>query len=290
MLRSIRGIFSANTVNMGGVYLKQALPNHNIDQIDPFLLLHHWDKPLNGKQSQKEVGVGPHPHRGFSPVSVILKGAVHHRDSRGNNSIVEAGGAQWMDSGMGIIHSERPSHELAETGGEFEIIQFWVNLPSKAKMKQPQYFAVKEEDMPSIISDDKKIKMRLLAGKYGDSLGPVPGKSHLLVFIIEASEGGKSGIRIPDNFNAILYQTNGSLLLNNSFSLGAQQLAWFKDNGDEILIEGIESSRAVLLAGEQIGEEVTSSGPFVMNTHTEILEAMRDYQMGKMGILVEEFE
>jgi redox-sensitive bicupin YhaK (pirin superfamily) len=274
---------------MGGIFLDQALPIYDIEQIDPFLLIHHWDRPLKGKQHQKETGVGPHPHRGFSPVTIIFKGAVHHRDSRNNNSVVEAGGAQWMNSGMGIIHSERPTKELAEKGGDFEIIQFWVNVPAKYKMEQPEYFPIKNSDMPSIGSEDKNIDLRLLAGNYQGVTGPIKGKSKLLIFIIEAKEGGKISMNIPERFSGLLYQLSGKLLLNNSFSLGNKQMAWFKNNGDEILIECKESSRAVLLAGEPIGEEVTASGPFVMNTHSEILKAMRDYQMGKMGILVEDF-
>jgi redox-sensitive bicupin YhaK (pirin superfamily) len=290
MLRSIKGIFPAQQVDMDGVLLDQALPIFGIDQIDPFLLIHHWNKPLKGGQREQDVGVGPHPHRGFSPVTLILKGAVHHRDSRGNDSIVTAPGAQWMHSGMGIVHSERPPKQLAEAGGAFEIIQFWVNVPAEEKMTQPEYYPLGDADIPKITLDDGKTTFRLLAGKYRDVTGPVAGKTELLIGVIEIRETGRLNLSIPKHFNAAMYQIDGKVLLNNNFTIGSKQLAWFKDNGDEVDLVCVESSRALLLAGAPIGEEVTSSGPFVMNTHTEILEAMRDYQMGKMGILVENFK
>lgn len=288
MLRSIKGIFTAEKVNMGGIILDQALPIAQLEQLDPFLLIHHWDKPLKGGQKQNETGVGPHPHRGFSPVTLIYEGAVHHRDSRGNNSIVKAGGAQWMNSGMGIIHSERPEVALAEKGGDFEIIQFWVNTPARHKMHQPEYFPLHEKDIPEVISGDGKIKLGVIAGKMGEAESKLSTFSELLICKISAEPGGKMTVKVPGEYNALLYQLDGNLLINNSFTCKAKNLVWFKNNGDEISIECTGQSRAILLAGKPIGEEVSSHGPFVMNTQSEILQAMRDYQQGKMGVLIED--
>jgi len=125
-MRTVKNKSKADKVNMGGIVLDQALPYRGTDQIDPFLLIHHWTDELKGNQKQQNVGVGPHPHRGFSPVTFIFNGGVHHRDSKGHESVVLSGGTQWMNSGSGIIHSERPTKELAENGGKFEIIQFWI--------------------------------------------------------------------------------------------------------------------------------------------------------------------
>ena len=122
---------------MGGIPVLQPLPTTSVERIDPFLLLHHHAGMVEPGNHPRMVGVGPHPHRGFSPVTFIFKGDVHHRDSRGNSSIVKAGGVQWMNAGMGIIHSERPSKEFAEKGGEQEIIQLWINTPAAQKMKEP---------------------------------------------------------------------------------------------------------------------------------------------------------
>ncbi|RLD60639.1 MAG: pirin family protein [Bacteroidetes bacterium] len=289
-MRSIKQIIPAKRVNMGGIMLDQPLPYGEIEQIDPFLLVHHWDDKLDGGKKQQDLGVGPHPHRGFAPVTLIFKGGVHHQDSRGNNSVVTAGGVQWMHSGMGIVHSERPIKKLAENGGEFELIQFWVNTPAEFKMEEPFYIPLQQNDITTIISKDGLIKQHLVAGKLKDKESKVKTYTKMLVLTLEIEKGGETEIPVPDTFNAFIYQLDGKLLLNNTRETQAKDLCWFKNDGDFIKIKGIERTRAILLAGEPINEEVSSYGPFVMNTQTEIMKAMRDYEIGKMGVLIEKFD
>ena len=273
---------------MGGIILDQPLPNQFIDQLDPFLLIHHWNDRLKGNQKQNEAGVGPHPHRGFSPVTLIFKGGVHHQDSRGNNSIVMEGGTQWMFAGLGITHSERPYKQLAEQGGDFEIIQFWVNVPSKNKMDQPFYKPITKEETPVFISDDKKVQVGVVSGKFKMLEGAIDTFTPVTTLRMNFEKDGELAFNIPSTQNTLIYVLNGFLNINNEEVTG-QDLVWFNNDNDEIRIKAIEPSRVILLAGEPIGEEVVSYGPFVMNSHTEIMEALRDAQMGKMGVLIEEF-
>jgi len=289
-MRSIHTIIPAQKVNMGGIYLDQPLPAAGTDQVDPFILLHHWNKRIEGGDSQKNQGVGPHPHRGFSPVTLIFKGGVHHQDSRGNNSVIKEGGTQWMNSGMGIVHSERPTKELVEKGGNFEIIQFWVNAPAKHKMDKPSYQPLSKEDTPAFKSGDDKIEIAVVAGEVNGIKGPIITNSPLIVLRLTIEEGGQVSIPLPENYNTLLYQLDGSLLLNKERTTKAKDMVWFKNDGKSITIEGMDNTRAILLAGAPINEKITTYGPFVMNTQTEIMEAMRDYQMGKMGVLIEEFD
>jgi len=289
-MRTIRKIIKAEKINMGGIILDQALPIGGIDQIDPFILVHHWRQTLAGGQKEKDLGVGPHPHRGFAPVTFIFEGAVNHRDSRGFNSVIEAGGTQWMNSGMGIVHSERPPKSLAENGGVFEIIQFWVNAPAKNKMDPPSYQPLAKEETPVVLSADKKIKMSVVAGDLNGTKGPINPYTPMLVLRLEIKKGGKTIIPIPEDYNAFIYQLDGSLKINNEKITSIKDLSWLNNDGIGIEIEGVEDTRAILLAGEPINEKITTYGPFVMNTQTEIMEAMRDYQMGKMGVLIEDFD
>jgi len=289
-MRTIKTKINAPKVNMGGIILDQPLPFREIDQIDPFLLVHHWNDKLAGGQKQQDLGVGPHPHRGFSPVTIIFKGAVHHQDSRGNNSVVKEGGTQWMNSGMGIVHSERPSKELAENGGDFEFIQFWVNAPAKNKMDTPSYQPLTKEETINIVSEDGKIKVGLIAGEFMGQKGKIKANSPLLVLRLDIEKDGKMKIPIPENYNSFIYQLDGNLLINTTEKTQAKDLVWFNNDGKYIDIEGTENTRAIILAGEPINEPLRTYGPFVMNTQSEIMEAMRDYQMGKMGVLIEEFE
>ena len=290
MKRSIHKIIPAQKVNMGGIILDQSLPVNGVEQIDPFLLIHHWANKLPGGEREKDLGVGPHPHRGFSPVTLIFKGAVHHRDSLGTKSVIRAGGAQWMNSGKGIVHSERPPKELAEGGGDFELIQFWANTPASRKMEPAKYQPLAAEKTPWITSEDGKVKAGVIAGETLGKTGPIELMTPMLVMRFEIGSGGKMEIPIPKNFNALLYLLDGKAEINGERHAGAKDLVWFKNNGESISFEGLEETRAILLAGAPINEPLATYGPFVMNNQTQIMEALRDYQMGKMGVLIEEFD
>ncbi len=289
-MRSIKQIVKAQRVNMGGIFLDQPLPYYGINQIDPFLLIHHWKEEMPGGQKQQNVGVGPHPHRGFAPVTFIFEGNVHHRDSLGTESIVLGGGTQWMNSGRGIVHSERPSKELAETGGRFEIIQFWVNAPAKNKMDEPDYQPLSKEETPIVCSDDGKVKVGVVAGDFQGTTSSIDTYSPMLILRLEVEQDGEMSIPIPENYNALLYLLDGSLEVNQQQEANEKDMLWFNNDSTGIHVKGKAATRAIVLAGEPIGESLATRGPFVMNTQREIVEAIRDYQAGKMGRLVEVFE
>ena len=286
-MKTIKKIIPSQKVDMGGIILDQPLPNQFMDQLDPFLLIHHWDDVLKGNQKQNDAGVGPHPHRGFSPVSLIFKGGVHHRDSRGNNSIVMAGGTQWMFAGMGITHSERPYKELAEQGGDFELIQFWLNVPAKNKMEQPVYTAIAKEDTPVFNSTDGKVKVGVVSGDFKNLKGAIDHFTPVTVLRFDFEKDGELEFEIPPSQNTLIYLLNGHLRINNEDAV-SKDLVLFNNDGKNITIKANETTRAILLAGEPLNEEVVSYGPFVMNNQTQIMQAIRDAQMGKMGVLIEE--
>lgn len=286
-MRAIKIITKAEKVNMGGIMIDQPLPSSQTQQIDPFLLIHHWASILQGDQRQKEVGVGPHPHRGFSPVTIVFKGALHHRDSLGNDSVVDAGGVQWMNAGKGITHSERPSKELAENGGHFEIIQFWINTPSHLKMNPAKYFPKQKSEIP-VFKPNDKVVMQILTGEYENTIGPIPSQSPMLVSRIDMQSGATLDLNLPSNHHVLIYQLDGQMNVNDK-NVGAKSMIVFENENGIIQLNAIQDTRMLLLSGAPIDEPVESYGPFVMNNTTEIMQAMRDAQMGKMGVLIEEF-
>ena len=285
--RSINKIIPAQKVNMGGHLLEQPLPNNVMSQLDPFLLIHHAEWELKGNQQQKDVGIGGHPHRGFSPVTFVFQGDIRHQDSFGNDAIVQAGGTQWMHAGKGITHSERPSAALAEKGGTQEIIQFWVNSPAKHKMEVPYYLPLEEKDTPTIKGDG--FKVQVVAGNYNKIKGPAKTFSPMLLMRGTIDSDKSTEFEIPENFNTLLYILDGALEINGN-AAKTKDMVWFNNDGEGVSIAAKENTRFIILSGEPIGEEVASYGPFVMNTQTEIMEAMRDAQMGKMGVLIENFD
>lgn len=286
--RSVARLLYAHAVDMGGLPIRQSLPSQQVQQVDPFLLLHHANVKAPKHVSPDKAGVGPHPHRGFSPVTFIFQGAVHHRDSRGNDSVVYAGGAQWMNAGMGIIHSERPSTDIHEIGGRQEIIQLWINTPAKHKMDQPAYFPISAKDVPSKKNEDGMVTVNIFSGEILNVKGPVPSQAVVNAATLEFKQGGKISIPIPADHNALIYLLDGQLNVDGFGLVEGLHLVHFKNDGDGISIQAKEDTRVLLLSGLPLNEEVVSHGPFVMNTQTQIMEAMRDYQMGKMGVLIEE--
>jgi redox-sensitive bicupin YhaK (pirin superfamily) len=275
-------------VDMGGFPVRQPFPTQRVEQVDPFLLLHHADVKTPVHTEPDHAGIGPHPHRGFSPVTFIFKGGVHHRDSRGNDSVIYEGGAQWINAGMGIIHSERPPHDIHDIGGRQEIIQLWINTPAAHKMDPPAYFPLKAEEAPEFHSEDRKISMKVFSGHVLGVNGPIPSHTDVNAATLTLKKGGKITIPLPATHTVVLYLLDGQLTLDGFGLVEGLHAVLFKKDGEGIAFEAKEDTRLLLLSGEPLNEEVVSYGPFVMNTQTEIMQAMRDYQMGKMGVLIEE--
>jgi len=284
--KSVKSINPSMKINMGGILLDQPLPMKEINQIDPFLLIHHGALPVEQGGDQSSSGVGPHPHRGFSPVTFVFEGEVQHQDSIGNNEIVKAGGTQWMHAGKGIVHSERPSKALVEQGGFNEIIQFWVNTPSKHKMEEPYYFPLQKSGTPTIEKDGSTIA--IVAGEQDGVKGPAKTYSPQTLLRGEIKEGSEFSLHTPQSYNTLIYLLDGEIQFGETRAK-ARDMVVFNNDGDEIQLKGLENTRFILLSGEPIGEEINTYGPFVMNTSREIQDAISDYQSGDMGELIESF-
>ena len=285
-LKTIQHKTGSPLVNMGPIRLRQPIPNTGIEQVDPFLLLHHYG-PYAISEFNNPFDLGPHPHRGFEPITLLFKGEQLHRDSLGNEMVVMAGDVQWTTAGRGIIHSEGPTKAFVERGGDLEGIQLWLNLPAKDKMMPAAYQHLKNEDIPIIENEDKTIALKVIAGSQGDKNGMIKTQTPVNVFTLRTKKKGMMTIGVPDNHQSLIYLLDGEVLVNNEALLkkGAMQLVTFNLDGDSIHIESKKESTLLVLSGEPINEKVAQYGPYVMNTQTEIMEAMRDFQQGKMGYL-----
>jgi len=286
-LKKVKYLLPAIEIDMGGIPVKQPMPTQKVNRVDPFLLLHHLQTQYYDDRPAKVQGIGPHPHRGFSPVTFIIDGELHHRDSRGNNQIAKEGEVQWMNAGMGIIHSERPSEALAARNGKQEIIQLWINSPAASKMTAPFYKHLSIDEIPMITSGDLKVKNKLIAGTYQSKQSPIPTENELLILWGTAEKGGEQTLQTPKEFNSMLYLIRGKIRIKGYGIVAAENLMVFENEGDSIGMTFSEESQFLILCGQPINESVSQYGPYVMNTQTQIMEAIRDYQMGKMGILIE---
>lgn len=288
--RKVRYVIPAETVDMDGMPTKQALPTNKVGQVGPFLLLHHGRFSDSADAPAVHQGIGPHPHRGFSSASFIIEGELQHRDSWGNNHIAGAGEVQWLHAGAGIIHSERPSQALADRNGQLEMVQIWINSPASRKMSPPTFQTTSEDESPIFWSEDKLIENKLIAGNYNGMAGKIATQSKTLVIWSKTSAGGTQSLRVSVEFETMLYVIKGELRISGYGRVEPESLVVFDNGSEEIEVTANTDAQFLLLSGAAIPEKVVQQGPFVMNTETEILQAMRDFQMGKMGVLIEENE
>lgn len=277
----------AQKINMGGLMVRQPFPTQQIEQIDPFLLLHHANTKFNPDGNPEKQGVGPHPHRGFSPVTFVYHGGIRHRDSRENDSTIYAGGTQWMNAGRGIIHSERPASDISAHGNRIEIIQLWINNPARHKMDQPEYQTITKEETPLKELDQGKVLVQVVAGSYQNLKGPINTLFPLQALRISGKKSGKLILTLPPQENSFLYLLNGKIRITGFGIIEAFNAVIPEPEADQFEIEILEAANLLFLSAPPLNEPLAIHGPFVMNDQTGILKAFRDYQMGKMGVLIE---
>lgn len=285
-MKTVQQVITGRAIKVGTIQVQELLP-HQGSFFNPFLVFHHGIAIADKNIPLNEQGVGPHPHRGFSPISFIYKGGIHHQDSRGNNHKVFAGGTQWTSAGMGIIHSERIPEDIFDYGGIQEILQVWVNTPAANKMEQPAYYPATKEDTPTIITPDGLTIVRIPAGAINGIKGIIPTYTDVTTVMIEMKQGGSFNFNFKKNHATLIYVLNGAITINQQQNLFSKEMALMNNDGEDFTITATENSYLFVGSGAPINEPITSHGPFVMNTQSEILEAFRDYQQGKMGVLIE---
>ncbi|WP_104750464.1 pirin family protein [Helicobacter cynogastricus] len=253
--------------------------------IDPFLLLDynppHYFEPRSGQPR----GVGAHPHRGFETVTIVYQGEVAHRDSHGGGGVIKAGDVQWMSAGAGILHEEFHSKEFSQTGGVFQVVQLWVNLPKAHKKTPPNYQAISAKDIPSMPIAEKCGHLRVIAGNFQGTKGPAHTFSPINLWDTTLSSEAIFHVNLPKNHHCLLLVLEGQLHLNDQEIIQEGELASFQKEGQNLHIQALKPAKFLLLSGEPLAEPVAGYGPFVMNTQEEIAQALRDYQNGHFGAL-----
>lgn len=263
------------------------------EAISPFLMLDYGKGEF--PPTEKRLGVGEHPHRGFETVTIVYEGAVEHRDSGGGGGSIGRGDVQWMTAASGVVHEEFHGREYARTGGPFEMAQLWVNLPAKDKMSAPRYQEIHDADIPRVDLPDGAGSVRVIAGAYEGETGkegaaahgPAKTFSRLNVWDVRLQPGAGVEFRVEDGDSAVLPLFSGRIAVNGSDRVSAGEAALFHPEGGAFRIDntGEEEAKILFLSGAPLGEPIAGYGPFVMNTQEEIHAAIRDYQNGKMGQL-----
>ena len=248
--------------------------------ISPFLLLDHAG-PTQFPPSQHLRGVGQHPHRGFETVTIVYKGEVSHHDSTGQGGTIGEGEVQWMTAGRGIIHEEYHSEHFAQHGGDFEMVQLWVNLPAQHKMTPPNYQAISRNDIPTVALDHQAGVLRVIAGTFAEAIGPASTHTPMNVWDVHLNAHSEFSVDLPEQWNTFALVLDGTVLFNKDTVARAGQLVQFTAEGERLDIASQTNATILLLSGEPIREPVMGHGPFVMNTAAEITQAFEDFSKGE---------
>jgi quercetin 2,3-dioxygenase len=285
-IKQVSAVLSAPAPHMvgDGFRVHNFFPNGYRIKMSPFFLL-DYNAKITFSARKEPRGVGVHPHRGFETVTIAYHGAVAHHDSAGNSGVIYPGDVQWMTAGGGILHKEYHEAEFSKNGGDFQMVQLWVNLPAKDKMSKPKYQGIKHQDIARYDLPNGSGTIEVIAGAYKDIKGSASTFTPINVFNVRLNKGGKASISLPENHNTGFVVIEGSIKINGADTAEADEFVHFKNEGSEIEIEALENAVILVLSGEPINEPIAQYGPFLMNTSEEIQQAISDYNQGKFGFL-----
>jgi redox-sensitive bicupin YhaK (pirin superfamily) len=274
-------VFPAVREDIGDLTTYRALPTQWVGMQDPFLFLNHHGPQSYGPHNHG-LPFGPHPHRGFETVTFVLDGDIAHRDSAGHESVIDAGGIQWMTAGRGLVHSEKSSARFLREGGPLEILQLWVNLPARLKMTEPRYIGLQKEQIPRLEMPDGALRLQLIAGEWNGHAGAVRPLTDLHIMLLDFAGHGSIRLPIPAAHAVFLYVVRGSVEVDG-LPVQARHLALGAANGDTMEMTGQAGTLALCCHAPPYNEPIVAHGPFVMNTEEEIHQAVRDYQTGQLA-------
>ena len=267
------------TSDGAGVSLTRIIGQPDLPRLDPFLMLDFFGSDNPGEYI---AGFPPHPHRGFQTVTYMLAGKMRHKDSVGNEGVIDAGGIQWMNAGRGIIHEEMPEQEE----GLLQGFQLWVNLPAIEKMSAPNYQDIQPDSVPMAHIQNADVKV--LAGAIEGVQGPVKTTAVSPTFLDVALKSGPSEIAMNSDESAFIYVYEGDVVINkgeqgNETTLEQGELGVLSQKGTQLCVSTDTECKFIVVSGKPINEPVVQYGPFVMNSQQEIVQAFNDYQSGVLA-------
>jgi redox-sensitive bicupin YhaK (pirin superfamily) len=281
------GVYRPGSTHMvgDGFPVRNVFPSNDLDrEVSPFLML-DYAGPQYFAPTDHPRGVGEHPHRGFETVTIVYEGMVAHRDSAGNSGIIGPGDVQWMTAAAGVVHEEMHEKEFAKRGGTLHAIQLWVNLPQASKMSKPGYQTLLDRDIPVVDLVGEHGRVRVIAGTFGAVRGPAKTFTPVDLYDVQLRAGACQVFRLPDGHNTALFVLQGAMTVSDSQDLKEAELAVYQAKGSSIRVKATSDSRLLVMSGQPIHEPIARYGPFVMNTREELMQAVEDYQAGRMGHL-----
>jgi redox-sensitive bicupin YhaK (pirin superfamily) len=256
----------------------------NMQRMNPFIMLDYGSKHYFAPTNQPK-GVGVHPHRGFETVTIAYKGKVAHHDSAGGGGVIGEGDVQWMTAASGVLHKEYHEENFSKTGGDFQMVQLWVNLPAKDKMSKPKYQGISNADISKYTFPSGDGIVEVIAGEYKNVKGAASTFTPVHLLNAKLKTNALADFSFPANYNTALLVVEGAIEVNGDTEVKTDHFLLFGNTGENFSIKAKENTVVLILSGEPIHEPIAAHGPFVMNTQAEIIQAFEDYNNGEFGYL-----
>lgn len=276
--RTIERLVTGQATSDGaGVKLTRILTQDLQRRLDPFLML---DAFGSDKPDDYIAGFPDHPHRGFETVTYMVAGRMLHRDSAGNEGLLQNGGVQWMTAGQGVIHSEIPQ----QADGVMEGFQLWLNLHSSEKMRAPWYRDFQNGQLPQFQTPEG-VAVTVIAGASHGRQGAVSRDITQPVFLdVHMPQGAHFEQTLPPDHNAFVYVYRGEVGIAGQ-TVPQKRMAILTNTAlaDGVSIEASADAKLILVSGQPLKEPIVQYGPFVMNTKEEIYQALADFRDGRLG-------
>lgn len=260
-----------------------SMPNMDMQQMDPFIMLDYNSKFVF-PPSQIPKGVGVHPHKGFETVTIAYKGKVEHGDSSGGGGVIGEGDVQWMTAASGVLHKEFHETEWSKKGGEFQMVQLWVNLKKEDKKEPAKYQAIENATMAKYTLPNNQGLVEVIAGEYNGVKGSASTFSPIHMYNLKAKAGLETKFAFPSGYTTLLLVLEGEIKVNDSL-VATDHVAHMEREGEEFTVEVTKDAVVLIVSGEPLREPIAHYGPFVMNTRDELIQAVDDFNSGKFGHL-----
>lgn len=286
-MKTVEHIFNPKAAHFvgDGFRVHNFIPSFaSMQRMNPFIML-DYNAPYHFPPSEIPKGVGVHPHKGFETVTIAYKGRVEHGDSSGGGGVIGEGDVQWMTAGAGVLHKEFHETEWSKNGGEFQMVQLWVNLPAKDKSVAPKYQSLVHASIPKVQLDNEGGVVEVIAGEYNSVKGGASTFTPLNLFNAKLNKDAKVTFNFPANYNTALLVISGNITVNDTDLVATNKMVLFNTDGEDFSVTANDDAIVLVMSAEPILEPIASYGPFVMNTNEEIKQAFEDFNQGKFGEL-----
>lgn len=256
----------------------------DMHRMDPVLLM-DYNATYYFEPSEIPKRVGVHPHRGFETVTITYKGKIEHHDSSGGGGIIGEGDVQWMTAARGVLHKEFHEKEWSRKGGDFQMVQLWINLPAKDKMSTPKYQSIENTVISRYPLENDNGEIEIISGEYKGIKGRASTFTALHLYNLKLKKSATANFRFPKHYNTGLLVIEGDIKVNDAEDAPTDNFVLMANDGEDFAIEATNDSVVLLFSGEPINEPIAMYGPFVMNTEEELMQAFEDFNKGKFGYL-----